>query len=418
MKIKTSTRISLIFAIFTFFIVLILLILLNLFSFLWWYNEEKSEVITKINTEYDEILKDYSDENTQKKELFEDIEELWWFIYDSKKSILYDKLFLEVYKKDDKFFIIHEKNTKFWSIFLPYDITTEYNNQLRLEKIWIILLILTTFISFLVSRFLFIKLALRDILYISNQLKQIDLNNIKQIDLNLNKNDEIKLVLDSINNFLSVIDNNTKSLKEFNSHVSHELKTPLMVISSELEYLSLTWKNNDSYLKIEKQIDILNELLETFLFISKLENFKWDIKKDNILIKNIIESQLINLVSIYESKNIKVKIIWNNLIKLQTNKQLFEVLIKNLLDNSFKYNKIWWEIIIDYNDKFLLIKDNWIWIKKENISKIFNTFFRVWDYSKWYWIWLNIVSKIINILGFKIEVKSKFNKWSEFKIVF
>lgn len=417
MKIKTSTRISIIFAIFTFFIVFIVLILLNSTSFLWWYNEEKDEVSNKIDKEYEEILEEYNDENTQKDELIKEVDELDWFSSDSIEFSLYNKIILHLYKKEEDFFILYEKNTKFWDFYLPYNVTVEYINQLRLIKIWFILLILSTFFSFLLAKFLFIKLALKDIMYISNFLKKINLDNIKKIDLDLNKNDEIKLVIDSINNFLSVIEKNTKNLKEFNTNVSHEFKTPLMVISSELEYLSISKNNKESYIKIEKQIDILNELLETFLLISKLENIKWNIKKDDILILDIINSQLSKYIPIYSNKNIKIKYIWNKNIKIKTNKKLFEVLIKNLIENSFKYNKNWWEITIDINNDYFIIKDTWIWIKKEDILKVFNTFYQVWDNSKWYWVWLNIVKKIANILNFKIELKSEINKWTEFKII-
>lgn len=417
MKIKTSTRISIIFAIFTFFILLIVLILLSVTYFLWWYNEERDEIITKINKEYDEILEEYDDEKKQKDELIEEIEHLNWFSSDSLDLTLYNKIIIDLYKKEEDFFILYKKNTKFWDFYLPYNVTVEYINQLRLIKLWFILLILFTFFSFLLAKFLFIKLALKDIIYISNFLKKIDLDNIKKIDLDLDKNDEIKSVVDSINNFLSVIERNTENLKEFNANISHEFKTPLMIISSELEYLSISKKNKESYIKIEKQIDILNDLLETFLLISKLENVKWNIKKDDVLILDIINSQLSKYKSIYSYKNISIKYIWDKNIKIKTNKKLFEVLIKNLIENSFKYNKDWWEIIIDINKNYFIIKDTWVWIKKQDISKVFNNFYQVSDNSKWYWVWLSIVKKIVNILNFKIELKSEINKWTEFKII-
>lgn len=419
MKIKTSTRISIIFAIFTFFIVLTVLVLLNLISFLWWYNKEKNEVSNKIDKEYNEVIEKYSEENLQKYKLIEEINELNWFSSKSIEFSLYNKIFLDLYKKETDFFILHKKNTKFWGFYIPYNITIYLTNQLKLIKIWFILLILSTFFSFLIAKILFIKLALKDFIYVSNFLKKIDLDNIKKIELNLNKNDEIKLIVDSINNFLSIIEKNTKSLKEFNANISHEIKTPLMIISSELEYLSINEKNKEWYAKIEKQIEILNELLDTFLLISKLENIKWDIKKDDVLIFDVINSEISKYINIYNDKNIKINFIWNKNIKIKTNKKLFEILIKNLIENSFKYNKNWWEITIDINNNYFIIKDTWIWIRKENIPKIFDAFYQVWkENSKWYWIWLNIVKKIADILKFKIEVKSEINKQTEFKIFF
>jgi len=86
---------------------------------------------------------------------------------------------------------------------------------------------------------LFIKYSLKDIFLVSDKLQNIDLNNIKKINLDIPEDDEINIIIFSINKFLEIIDRNTKSLKQFNSSVAHEFKTPLMIISSELEFLSI-----------------------------------------------------------------------------------------------------------------------------------------------------------------------------------
>ena len=70
-------------------------------------------------------------------------------------------------------------------------------------------------------------------------MKKVDLHNVSKIDIDLHKDDEIHTIVDAINSFLELIDINTKNLESFNTQVAHEFKTPLMVISSELEYLEL-----------------------------------------------------------------------------------------------------------------------------------------------------------------------------------
>lgn len=426
MKFKTSTRISITFSIFIFFITFFILILLNIFYFFGWYNGEKREIWWKIDTEYGEVLNESINSIIQKSELIEDIGELWWFLSDSGNLKNYKNLFYDLYYKDNLYYIFHEKNTNFWKIIIPYNITTYVLVQIRLIKIWLSLLFIFSILSFFISKFLFIKLALKKIYYISDELKKIDLNNIKKINLDTVKGDEVGMIILSINNFLEIIEKNTKSLKQFNTQVAHEFKTPLMVISSELEYINLSWNKkwnekiakNESYKKIENQIEILNNLLETFLFISKIENFKWEIKKDNVNISKIIEEKVGNLNTIYKEK--EIKIIKNNFKKiiLKTDEKLFTILIQNLLDNAFKYNKNKWTVEIILNEEYLIIKDDWIGIKKSEINKIFDSFYRVNNNQKWYWIWLNIVQKIANILNYKISVESEEKVWSEFKIIF
>jgi signal transduction histidine kinase len=68
----------------------------------------------------------------------------------------------------------------------------------------------------------------------------------------------------------------------------------------------------------------------------------------------------------------------------------------------------------------LTIKDSWIWIKANEIEKIFDRFYKsdVSRNSQWFWIWLSLVKKIANIYKWKIDVESKEWKWTNFKIKF
>jgi len=76
--------------------------------------------------------------------------------------------------------------------------------------------------------------------------------------------------------------------------IAHEFKTPLMVISSELEFLNLTEKGKNNYDKIESQVDKLNNLLENFLLLTKIENPEI-INKEEINLSKIISENLVNL---------------------------------------------------------------------------------------------------------------------------
>jgi len=417
MKYKTWTRISIIFSIFTFFIISFILFFLYVFSFLWWYNKEKSELLKKIDLEYIEILED-KDVNEQKDELFEKLDEVGWFMWNLKDKLEYKKVFLDIYKtKENTYFLFIKKDTKFGTIFISDNINSYLVNQFILMKIWFLLLFLWTIISYFISKFLFIKYSLKDIFLVSDKLQNIDLNNIKKINLDIPEDDEINIIIFSINKFLEIIDRNTKSLKQFNSSVAHEFKTPLMIISSELEFLSIWEKNKIKFFKIEEQLNSLNTLLETFLFISKIENFKWIIKNDNLDLKNIIDEKLFYYQNIYRDKKIFVNIFSENFI-FKTNKKLLDILIWNILDNAFKYNKNEWKIDININKNYILISDTWIWIEQKNIKKIFDNFYRENTSLKWYWIGLNISKKVANLLNYKIEVSSILWEKTEFKIIF
>ena len=90
------------------------------------------------------------------------------------------------------------------------------------------------------------------------------------------------------------------------------------------------------------------------------------------------------------------------------NEVLLDTLIKNLIDNSIKYN-VWDEKIVIKITKnsFEISNKTDISIRKEDQDKLFDIFYqannsRYWD---WYGLWLSIVKKIIVLHNLKISLK-------------
>jgi signal transduction histidine kinase len=98
----------------------------------------------------------------------------------------------------------------------------------------------------------------------------------------------------------------------------------------------------------------------------------------------------------------------------------FYIFLSNIIWNAVKYNKKEGSIDIQAISGELIVKDTWIWVKKEDISKIFDRFYKI-DTSRnsqWFWIWLSLVKKIANIYKWKINVESEEWKGTEFRIKF
>lgn len=414
MRLNTGTKISLLFSIFNFIIIFLFILFINIYTNINWYINEKKEILWRLDQQYDEVLEKETVE-AQKEKLITELEEKWWFIWENKK---YKKKIYDIYRIWSNKYLIFYKNTKFWKITIPYDVSDYIKNQVFLLHISLLWLLFFSILSFFISKFLFIRFALKDIFDITNKLRNIDLENIKKINIPLKKGDEIYEIINSINKFLTLIEENTKNLKEFNTMVSHEFKTPLMVISSQIEYAVKTKDYEKSFLKIERQIDLLNELLETFLFISKIQNSKVNINQKEVNISNIVENLIQEFEEIYASKNLKIIKNIKPKILLKTDEKLFLLVIKNLIDNSFKYTNNSWKIEIDVSENSFKIKDNWIWISEDKLYNIFDSFYRESNDDKWYWIGLNIVKKIIDILKYSIHIKTEKWKGSEFLINF
>ncbi len=198
-----------------------------------------------------------------------------------------------------------------------------------------------------------------------------------------------------------------KKLKEYNHNVAHELKTPLAIIKSDLEILEVIWKFDLNIINWSKEeVIYMEEIINNLLFLSENEKIK---DKDIILINNEIKIFIKKYFN--KSKNLFILDI-KNYQKIYFNHKLFDILLKNLLENAIKYRKKWSNIYISFKKNKLVIKNeinkN---IKNLDINKVFDVFYK-WDDSrntKGYWLGLNIVKKIINLHNYKIYVKSDNN---------
>lgn len=219
-------------------------------------------------------------------------------------------------------------------------------------------------------------------------------------------------------NVLKPVEDNMKDMQDFIHNAWHELKTPISVISSNLQLIKAT-KELDLDLISEwiTEINRLNHLIESLVELSNINIIE---NTDKIDISSEIETIIKDFK--VDSENKKIEINFNKSFNkyLTINKQYFYILFSNILWNAIKYSNKWWKIDVKLSKKELIIKDNWIWIKQENIEKIWDRFYTCseWREVDSSWIWLSLVKKIADIYKFKLEVKSEVWKGSEFVIKF
>ena len=218
---------------------------------------------------------------------------------------------------------------------------------------------------------------------------------------------------------------------DFISNMTHELKTPISTISLACEALNDTdlCTNNEAKSNYVNMINQENKRLG-MLVESVLKSATWDKAELKLKVENIdIHSTIKDVI-----KNISIQITSRNGIiseELNADKHFIEGdkvhitnVLYNLLDNANKYTinqpiiKVQTE---NYKDGILIqVVDNGIGLKKENINKIFDKFYRVPTGNvhnvKGFGLGLNYVKAIVEKHGGEIQVISDLGKGSCFKI--
>lgn len=217
--------------------------------------------------------------------------------------------------------------------------------------------------------------------------------------------------------------------KEFLGNVSHELKTPLFIAQSYIETLidgSLyDNKVNQKHLdKALKSVLRLSQIVKDLELISKLEKSSLVIEKNvfdmNTLIREVVDSLELSA----KDENIKflISISEQQECYVLADEEKIEQVLTNLLVNAIKYSKEKGKIEIgckELKNKYLIeISDNGIGIKKENLDRIFERFYRIdRDRSRkkgGTGLGLSIVKHILEAHDESITVESEIGKGSKF----
>jgi signal transduction histidine kinase len=137
---------------------------------------------------------------------------------------------------------------------------------------------------------------------------------------------------------LKPVSQSIKDRDQFINNARHELRTPLTVLSSEVELFqnhTLSHKAQLDLVGISQQITRLKNLTQSLL--TTLDGTKPHSTEYN-LITNIkrIEAELLH---IYESSNLFLDVVQQDISLIQINAVLFNQLLFNLLENAYKHAK-------------------------------------------------------------------------------
>ena len=415
-----------IFIVFSIFIIFILNIIFFIVYFFVRQNYI-SDVTKNIAVEYETIV-NFVD--LQKDSIFvmpeyelKNINSLWFFFYiwnnDKKLKSEYKKWF-NYYKNYEE--LAYRWDYRWYNIIIWKNITDIYKIQSTFLNLILVINLIVIFLVFILTYFLS-KTLLKPLSDISKHITEYDLNKPKKIFKNDYWTSEIWVYIDSTNNFLTKISSIFSSQKDFIQDVSHELKTPLMQIESSIEIIEnkiTDEKILDKLSNIKSTVWKINSIISNLSFLLRWE--EWNLVREKVKIWDFLDKFIIDYIDLANSKNILIKLEILKDFEIISNKYYLERLFSNLIMNSIYYNNWNNELKIIVNKSLVEIIDNWIWIKQEDLEKIYNRFYRnneSWIYNKnWNWLWLSIVKKVCDIFNWEIKIKSKVWIWSHFTINF
>ena len=233
--------------------------------------------------------------------------------------------------------------------------------------------------------------------------------------------DEISILASNINNMKNKIQRSQDSLKEFTYMLSHEIKNIITSVNgyavgiSEGVY-STEDEINEALNIIKSKTKDLENITESLLMLSRVENRLIELEKKEIKIENIVD----DLIKLYEPEltrnGLTIKKTYNikTGTKLMSDKYLVQTVISNLVNNAMKYSSpdsdIIVEVFSDRNNVAFSVSNSGFGITGDEKDKIFNMFYRSKKYEfkniKGFGLGLAISKRIANILGAGLDFES------------
>ena len=208
--------------------------------------------------------------------------------------------------------------------------------------------------------------------------------------------------------------------------ISHQLKTPLTSIRIMLDNIeenpNMDEKTRNEFIEeISRQIDWISSLVISLLKLAKFDAGAIIMQDTQINVKKLIDNVINNLAIMIDIKNIKIeeKIDEDVILRADYNWQLEALtnIIKNCIEHSKEDSKI--KIEVENNSIFVKIKitDEGEGIAKEDLSHIFERFYKSKQASEnSIGIGLPLAKTIIEKENGYIKVDSELGKGTTFEI--
>ncbi len=209
--------------------------------------------------------------------------------------------------------------------------------------------------------------------------------------------------------------------KQFIADASHELKTPLTVINTNIDVLlSKTNKQNEKWLQyIQSEVIRMNKLTHDLLYLANVSEMEeHEIVKSDLNISSSLESILLGIEALAYEKQITIDYNLEEEVHVLFNKEQFHQVLMIVLDNAIKYanqaGKIDVNLASKNNYAVITVTNTGDGIPEEELDHLFDRFYKV-DKSREhksnsFGLGLSIAKSIIDNNHGKITIESIVNE--------
>lgn len=218
---------------------------------------------------------------------------------------------------------------------------------------------------------------------------------------------------------------------EFVALATHQLRTPIAAIRWNVELLTksvrdIATEKHHAYLqKIERNVLRMNDLINDFLNVSKLEMGTFATESESVDLEAFCRSVTDEFAEIVASKTITLNEQYDPAARaMHTDPRLLHIIVSNLVSNAVKYTPEQGTVTVRYalddGTVTFVVSDTGIGIPEEEVPTLFTKFFRASNaqlhQTQGTGLGLYVVRQSAEMLGGTIEVETKENNGTTFTV--
>jgi len=191
------------------------------------------------------------------------------------------------------------------------------------------------------------------------EIKQFNIADVNQFKGKPSKVHEFAELNEAIREMSLRVTHDYLNLKQFTENASHEMMTPLAVVTTKLDTLiqdeTLSAEQLAQITDIYSSINKSSRLNQSLLLLAKLEN-KLITDEVPINLEGMLSEKMLQFQELMQTKDLSFK---HNLQlkQVQASKYLIDILLNNLFSNAIRHNNPGGIIIIELNGDQLSIKN-------------------------------------------------------------
>ena len=302
-------------------------------------------------------------------------------------------------------------------------ISSDYALQ-SLNTLKLLLIVLTPIYLALsvAGAYILARKAIRPITEITKAAETISAGDLSKRITGITTKDEVQELADTFNIMLNRLQESFHRERQFTSDASHELRTPVAVISACAEDLTGSVKDSESRQSLEaiqKESARMNKIISQLLLLTRGYEGRYHVERETLEFHEVVGSVMDELSEMAADSQIQL---FNQVPEdsvIYADQSLMTQLLINLIGNSIKYGVQGGKVIVRASNSeetcTFTVSDNGIGIKADELEHIFERFYRA-DKARdrsGSGLGLSIVKWIVELHNGEISVSSKYEKGTQ-----